>query len=479
MKNLKVVLIGSKGVGKTTLKKVFFEEVDPEEILKNPLEPTYGIDISNYDFGNTIIVHDLAGQQLEDWLEHEHSVFYQTDLLLLILDATISWGENEQLWLRVYRVAKKHSKQIFFGIYFHKIDLLTAPQYKTLEQNIKTYPFLQLGFHTYLTSIYQDYFKDTLISVLTLLKQTIFPKNALYNSDIMKLSFLEQALKKTAIKFTDLNFPSNDCQEIVADYIDDMEKSGYLIVDKELNQIRITLKGRRLVEQYSSRIFNKLLEIQSEDSTPLLGFLLADKFGRQFFMYENIHDFFKKMFIQLGENVDPAMITGFFYAAQSFGDQIDEKGVNSIEFRGRKVQILIIMEENLFGNFFLDKTVILGSGIKEILTSFLKTLNHQFSQDINHFLSCGDLKLFDKLKNEIQIQINELNNTIKNNVTLRNKAQQIYTDLSQNREMNYFEKKEIKRNLFNFMLSEDEKKIFALKNICPEKYIPSHTKRDI
>ncbi|MFX0103778.1 MAG: hypothetical protein ACFFCS_29720, partial [Candidatus Hodarchaeota archaeon] len=46
----KIVILGRPGIGKTSLKKVIFEGVDPTQILIGTLEPTRSIEAKVYPF---------------------------------------------------------------------------------------------------------------------------------------------------------------------------------------------------------------------------------------------------------------------------------------------------------------------------------------------------------------------------------------------------------------------------------------------
>ena len=62
---IKIVFIGPRNAGKTTLRKIFFEGEEPNQFLINPLEPTQGMENIIFNIGEEIVVFDLAGQQNE------------------------------------------------------------------------------------------------------------------------------------------------------------------------------------------------------------------------------------------------------------------------------------------------------------------------------------------------------------------------------------------------------------------------------
>ena len=66
-KQIKIVLVGPAAVGKTTFRHIFFDRDNPFDLLQKSLEPTHNIETNVYSFETLIAVHDLAGQQLDDW----------------------------------------------------------------------------------------------------------------------------------------------------------------------------------------------------------------------------------------------------------------------------------------------------------------------------------------------------------------------------------------------------------------------------
>ena len=98
LREIKILLIGPSGVGKTTLKKIFFEQSNPIQLLKESLEPTVDKVTTKYDIGGIIAIHDLAGQQINHWLSDSPQAFYEADLIICVLDSSKEWEENKPVW---------------------------------------------------------------------------------------------------------------------------------------------------------------------------------------------------------------------------------------------------------------------------------------------------------------------------------------------------------------------------------------------
>ncbi len=58
--SVKILILGPPGIGKTTLRKIFFDEENPFELVHQTLEPTINVDINRYSFDTNIAVYDLS-----------------------------------------------------------------------------------------------------------------------------------------------------------------------------------------------------------------------------------------------------------------------------------------------------------------------------------------------------------------------------------------------------------------------------------
>ncbi|TXT67651.1 MAG: hypothetical protein BAJALOKI1v1_30012 [Promethearchaeota archaeon] len=59
---MKLVLVGKAGAGKTSIKQAIFEMRNPDDLIIYPLDPTRGINTSNYSWMDVDInVFDTSG----------------------------------------------------------------------------------------------------------------------------------------------------------------------------------------------------------------------------------------------------------------------------------------------------------------------------------------------------------------------------------------------------------------------------------
>jgi len=83
----KICLIGRAGTGKTSIKKVLFEGIEPKNIMLHSPEPTRGIEINIYDWLDLEVgLIDTSGQELSFFLENKeekNQIFENSNIVLL------------------------------------------------------------------------------------------------------------------------------------------------------------------------------------------------------------------------------------------------------------------------------------------------------------------------------------------------------------------------------------------------------------
>ena len=120
-------------MGKTTIKKVVFEGVDPNELVLFPLEATITQKFSVHEFMDSrIILLDTAGQSLSSLLEDEEKQiksFSNTNAIIYIFDYPTYIEDSEEIIndiRRIYEINKKHNFNAKIILFLHKIDLIVA-----------------------------------------------------------------------------------------------------------------------------------------------------------------------------------------------------------------------------------------------------------------------------------------------------------------------------------------------------------------
>ena len=163
----KLLLLGRAGVGKTTLKKIIFEGEDPNELLHHSLEPTRGIETSNYSWLDLeLSIFDTSGQELDHLLKEESEqiiVFGNAAAVIYIFDYN-NWQSNSQDIAdeikEVHEIIRRINKEAKLMVIFHKIDLIPEAirnNVKILTYQIQNIVNLPIKSLLYFTSIAEDY----------------------------------------------------------------------------------------------------------------------------------------------------------------------------------------------------------------------------------------------------------------------------------------------------------------------------------
>lgn len=129
----RVCFCGKPEMGKTTIKKVVFEDASPNALVLFPLEATIGSKYSTHEFlDSKIVLIDTPGQTLPELLKDEerqiHS-FENTGAIIYIFDYP-SWIEDSESIIddikSIYEINMKHKFEAKIILFLHKIDLLIS-----------------------------------------------------------------------------------------------------------------------------------------------------------------------------------------------------------------------------------------------------------------------------------------------------------------------------------------------------------------
>ncbi len=159
----KITLIGSAGVGKTSIIKVLFEGENPKDLINNPLEPTRGIISKIYSWMDVeLSIFDTSGQELPFLLEDEKEqmiAFDKAAIVIYILDYP-NWINQSQDIVneinKVFKILRLKNIENNLVLIFHKIDLIkqkASINYQLMKNGIKERLNLPKNIPLYLTSI--------------------------------------------------------------------------------------------------------------------------------------------------------------------------------------------------------------------------------------------------------------------------------------------------------------------------------------
>ena len=162
----KILLLGKAGTGKTSIKKIIFEGLNPKDLLYNPLEPTRGISPSVYSWLDLKLgLFDSSGQELGFLLNNENDsehalAFENTDFIIYLLDYPGWNSKSEEIVNEVKKIQEilaknKHTTNLL--LFFHKIDLLGKGVDSREMDKIEVLLKKQFNLPIYFTSIHPDF----------------------------------------------------------------------------------------------------------------------------------------------------------------------------------------------------------------------------------------------------------------------------------------------------------------------------------
>ncbi len=162
----KIILIGRAAVGKTSIRKVIFEGVNPQEVINSPLSPTRGVESSIYSWMDLELgLFDTAGQEIDYILREETqeiNYFKNTNAIIYIFDYP-EWEREIELFKEhvelIKEIIQKNSLKCRLILFFHKIDLDKSKKIpeKKIQKQAKKYLSLAEDTEIFFTSISPNY----------------------------------------------------------------------------------------------------------------------------------------------------------------------------------------------------------------------------------------------------------------------------------------------------------------------------------
>ncbi|MHA1821676.1 MAG: ADP-ribosylation factor-like protein [Promethearchaeota archaeon] len=202
LKNKKIVLIGPPETGKTTIKKVYFELVNPLSLLEKKLEPTRGVEIDVYKLFNLNLgVFDVSGQEFKYISEKEKFLFKNTDLILVVFDNNQKLDEIGRFLEKTFNITKTQCQNAKIVVFFHKLDSypkhLLIKRISLLKNYIKIhYPeFADIKY--YGTSIHERYFLKTYGIIRNIIFGLVETNDELFNvsdKELYEIDLIERII---------------------------------------------------------------------------------------------------------------------------------------------------------------------------------------------------------------------------------------------------------------------------------------------
>lgn len=226
----KVIFVGPPNSGKTTIKKIYFEKLNPLDLLQFGLDPTKGINSSIYSFFNLKIgIFDLAGQENENWFTIDKEIFFGGNIIICIFDISSTIDIMVRLLTELLRLKKELNLiDCKIVIFLHKIDLVSESYpsiaIKFIKKSLEKQGFDIQEVKIYTTSIAKDFFLETYYAILDVL-------NHIFKVNLIKKNSMEINNLKTELLII------LECKSSFKYYISDIAKHFNL----NTNQIKFHL----------------------------------------------------------------------------------------------------------------------------------------------------------------------------------------------------------------------------------------------
>ena len=265
----KILLIGPPSAGKTTIKQVFFEKVNPYKLINNTLPPTRGINSKVYTLNDFEIgVFDLAGQENKNWFSNDRDVFLNSNLIICVFDVNTYIKDMKDFFMKLIKLYKQvNLTNCSIVIFLHKVDLieklLLHHKIKAfndfIEREIPTRKIIKI-FHT---SIAPDFFLETFDHIAEILRELLSIRNIseyesmfkefrkgleiLINYDTEKPNLIENL-------FYDLNLQKKEALK----HLSQLANLGLVDLIHEKNQFILTKKAEIFKSNMSSNKSNQI-----------------------------------------------------------------------------------------------------------------------------------------------------------------------------------------------------------------------------
>ncbi len=459
MEGIKVLIVGPSGVGKTTLKKVFFDQDNPIKLLSESLEPTYGVDTNLYDYGSKIAVVDLAGQQLEEFLTKSVEVFEGSDLILVVLDCREEWEKNNTLWKRIDEIRKIQCPEAFLTIFFHKCDLLSPQKRLDFDQKLNSLFAGKQNIVALLTSIAPEFYAETFQNFVSVLQKCLFRVERSIPKDFfIKMNIINHFIEKNIVTFAELASKVGVSAEELQKSLVDLETKGYLIFKDALKQVQLSEIGQSIVQNIKENLFMKIQESLDTPIEFIKALILSDKIGRVILYFESEPDFIKKMAGNVEYNPDPTLISMFFSAIGNFGESFDPSGFSSMLLYGKNLQFQSVTFGDLVGIFFIQNLKV-DKPVENSLRQFLNEIYAEFRSEIQDFIGKGSLAELNRIQDTLVQKIKNLNGILQNLALLKyqiskDKLGLLYQKI-QRKDLSVADLKNLKALLFHYLIGED------------------------
>jgi GTPase SAR1 family protein len=239
----KIVLVGPSACGKTTFKRVFFEDANPIQLVRESLDPTRGVETNTYAaFSNLISVWDLAGQEIDHWLSDRTDVFNGSNVIVCMLNAAEQLKDSVAFLIRFLKARNAISPSTPIFILLTKCDLVSNVESYNMILKIENYmlekypEFADECTRTKIhrVSIAEAFFLKTLTVAFQIIEACIAKSELQVSPEHLAEIILALFTPSTWLKVSEIQIPDRLDLPIFQKYIDDLYVLGYLARERDV-----------------------------------------------------------------------------------------------------------------------------------------------------------------------------------------------------------------------------------------------------
>ncbi len=422
----KIVFTGPPKVGKTTLRKIFFEGENPSKLLEYSLTPTHGKESILLKLKENVGIFDLAGQENQRWYEtDEKSVFFDSHIIILVLDISSPKEEMVSFTKKVLKLKKEITPSSFVYLLIHKIDLISKDQLSyikdKLNEEFSDEKLLKIAY----TSIMKDSFLPTFTLFTEILKQSIgFEKD---EDEKYSLKFLEYIVgildiieKNVVITKEEIQRKLRLPEYIFNNFIEYLEKLEFLEVSTLNNKsvVSLTKSGKNyfdaIVGKFSidalKNFKNSIETPKIEEIPPFLGFLIADRNGRTLTsteVYDGAFGLFLRYENDLEKSNELDLIPMFISALEKFAEEINIKDLPGFKLEGSNLKIHTVKYEICTFCLFM-RTDVNFDTVKDYVFDWFDNMMENHKSEIEMSIQSGNMLYSNSIKEDAKKWLNKL-----------------------------------------------------------------------
>jgi len=401
----KLVFVGPPGVGKTTLRKIFFEGEHSSHLLKYSLTPTHGQESIILNLKEDIGIFDLAGQENEKWLEGKgKKVFHDAENIIVVVEAKALFENIYNFTKKIIKIREEFYGFTYITLLVHKIDLLDKEELVIIIKKINESFKNEFNFSIEFTSITRDYFLHTYSVFINIISAALseFPTLKKFDSSLLRIiiKVLSNFKDKNILSYNYLQEKSSLTNQKLNDVIDILKKKNHIEtydVDGE-NLLMITPEGKKnyknLINYFPlenlikfEKNYLKTNELQKKIEVPtIIGFFLVDGTGRVLLnveLFNGAFDVFLELKTPEGELLDIELVPSFISALRSFSKEMNLSDLSDFKLKGRNINMFIFGFESVTAIFFTNPKInikLLKKKIFEYLESIIENNKEEFEK---------------------------------------------------------------------------------------------------